>query len=133
MSVQEVYDYLKKAKVFYIATVDGDQPRVRPFGAVDLFEGKIYLQTGRKKNVSQQIQRNGKIEISAMADPGSWIRLEATAVRDDREEAQAHMLEANPSLKRMYAVGDGNTEVLYLKDATASFCSFTEPTRTVRF
>lgn len=133
MSVTEVYEYLKKCGVFYIATQDGDQPRVRPFGALDLFEGKLYIQTGMKKNVGKQLARNGKVELSGMAGRDNWIRVEAVAVRDPRPEAQRHMLEANPGLKGMYNVDDGNNEVLYLTDGTATFCSFTEKPRTVRF
>ncbi len=131
--MQEVYEYLKKCGTFYLATAEGDQPRVRPFGAVDLFEGKIYLQTGNVKPVFAQMQANPKVEISGMADEGSWIRITATAVRDDRMEARQHMLDENPGLKRMYAADDGNCEVLYLKDATAQFCSFTAPPKVVTF
>ena len=117
--MQEVYDFLKKARTYYLATVDGDQPKVRPFGTVDIFEGKLYFQTGKKKDVSKQMAKNPKVEICAM-DGSNWIRITAKAVSDDRTEAQEHMLEANPNLRSLYSVGDGNTEVLYLKDATAT-------------
>lgn len=123
--MQEVYDFLKKAGVYYLATVEGDQPRVRPFGTVDIFEDKLYIQTGKIKPVANQMKANPKVEISAMAD-GKWIRIAAEAVLDDNIAAQEHMLDGYPDLKAMYQPGDGNTEVYYLKNATAQICSFTE-------
>ena len=131
--MKEVYDFLKKASVYYLATVEGDQPRVRPFGTVDIFEGRLYIQTGKAKNVASQMKANPKIEISAMSADGKWIRLCAEAVLDDNIAAQEHMLDAYPSLKAMYQPGDGNTEVYYLKNAEAQICSFTEAPKTVRF
>ena len=131
--LQEVYEYLQKCGTFYLATAEGDQPRVRPFGAVDLYEGKLYLQTGNVKPVFAQMKANPKIELCGMADGGTWIRVTATAVQDDRREARQHMLDTNPGLKPMYAADDGNCEVLYLKDATAQFCSFTSTPRVVKF
>ena len=129
-----VYDFLKQAGTYYLATVDGDQPKVRPFGTVNIFEDKLYIQTGKAKNVSKQIQKNGKVQLCAMNKAGNkWLRLSGTLVRDDRREPKVHMLEAYPELKRMYSPDDENTEVLYFKDATATFCSFTEPPRTVKF
>ena len=130
--MNEVYEFLKKCGTYYLATVEGDQPRVRPFGTVDIFEGKLYIQTGRVKAVSKQMKANPKIEISGMAE-GEWIRVSAEAVPDDRIEAQEHMLEAYPSLKAMYKPGDGNTEVFYLKNATAQICSFTAPAKIITF
>ena len=120
----EVYEFLKKCGVYYLATTEGDQPRVRPFGTVDLFEDRLYIQTGKVKDVANQLKANPKVEISAMHE-GRWIRLEAEAVLDDNIEAQVHMLDNYPSLKAMYTPGDGNTEVYYLKNATAAICSFT--------
>ena len=130
--MEEVYDFLKQSRVFYIATVDGNKPRVRPFGAVNIFEGKLYIQTGKIKNVSKQMQINPNIEISANTE-GRWIRLEAEVVEDDRREAKVSMLEANPELKAIYSADDDNTQVLYLKNAKATFCSFTEAPRVVKF
>ena len=130
--MEEVYDFLKKCGTFYLATEEGNKPRVRPFGVVNIFEGKLYIQTGKVKNVSKQMQVNPNIEISGMAD-GKWIRLEGKVVRDDRYEAKKSMLDANPMLKSMYSADDDNTEVLYLKDAKATFCSFTERPRVVTF
>ena len=130
--MKEVYDFLKKCQTYYLATIDGDQPRVRPFGTIDLFEGKLYIQTGKVKDVSRQIQANPKIEICAW-DGNEWLRVAATAVRDDRLEAKQHMLDAYPELQGMYRADDDNTEVLYLKDATATFYSFTAKPRVIRF
>jgi len=130
--MQEVYDFLKKCETYYLATMDGDQPRVRPFGTIDLFEGKLYIQTGKSKDVSKQMKANPKIEISGMAD-GKWIRVEAIAVNDDRVEAKQHMLDAYPSLQGMYSATDDNTQTLYLKEATATISSFTEEPKVIKF
>ncbi|MBQ7795799.1 MAG: pyridoxamine 5'-phosphate oxidase family protein [Lachnospiraceae bacterium] len=127
-----VYDFLKKCGVYYLATVEGDQPRVRPFGTIDLFEDKLYIQTGKIKPVANQMKANPKVEISGMAD-GKWIRIAAEAVLDENIAAQEHMLAAYPSLQAMYKPGDGNTEVYYLKNATAQICSFTEAPVTITF
>ena len=124
--MKRAYDFLKTAQTFYLATVDGDQPRVRPFGAVAVFEDKLYITTGNQKAVFAQIMANPKIEISGMAG-GEWIRLSATAVRDERREAKTAMLEENPVLRTMYNEDDGVLEVLYLQDAVVSICSFTAP------
>lgn len=124
--MKEVLEFLKKCGVFYIATAEGDQPRVRPFGALHEFEGKIYIITSNQKPVFAQMAKNPKIEICGMVPEGKWIRVEAKAVRDDRIEARESMLEANPSLKAMYSADDGKMEVLYLADAKAVIASFTE-------
>ena len=130
--MQEVYEFLKKCGTYYLATVEGDQPRVRPFGTVDIFEGKLYIQTGKVKAVSQQIQLNPKVEICAFSG-GKWLRVAGTLVRDDRLEPKQHMLDAYPSLKGMYSAEDDNTEVLYFDHAVATFSSFTEAPKTVEF
>lgn len=130
--MEEVYEFLKKCETYYLATVEGNQPRVRPFGTIDLFDGKLYIQTGKVKNVSKQMLANPKIEICGMTN-GKWIRVTATAIEDDRTEARQHMLNAYPSLKSMYAADDGNTQVLYLKDATATISSFTEEPVIIKF
>lgn len=132
--MQEVYEFLKSCGTYYLATAEGDQPRVRPFGTIDLFEGKLYFQTGKSKHVADQLKANTKIEISGMVPEGKWIRLQAEAVLDEGNiAAQTHMLEAYPSLKAMYTPGDGNTEVYYLKNAVAQICSFTEAPKTITF
>lgn len=130
--MQEVYEFLKNCGTYYLATVEGDQPRVRPFGTVDVYEGKLYIQTGKVKNVSKQLQINPKAEICAFAD-GTWVRVTGKLVRDDRREVKEHMLDAYPNLKAMYSADDDNTEVLYFQDAVAVFSSFAEPPREVRF
>ena len=131
--MKRVLQFLKDAKTFYIATADGDQPRVRPFGGISEFEGKLYIPTNNKKKVFAQMMKNPKIEISGMAD-GKWIRIEAEAVNDTRREARAAMLEEyGEALTRMYSLDDGIFEVLYLKNATATICSFTEEPIEIKF
>ena len=130
--MQEVYDFLKAAGTYFLATDDGGQPRVRPFGTVNIFDGKLYIQTGKVKQVSRQMHANPRVEICAMKE-GSWLRLEASVVLDERREAKVSMLDAYPYLKNMYSPDDGNTEVWYLRNATATFSSFGEPPRTVTF
>jgi uncharacterized pyridoxamine 5'-phosphate oxidase family protein len=130
--MQEVYDFLKKCGTYYLATVEGDQPRVRPFGTVDIFDGKLYIQTGKVKEVSKQIQKNPKVEICAFAE-GQWLRLAGTLVRDERVEAKEPMLDAYPGLKDRYSATDDNTEVLYITNATATFSSFAGEPRVITF
>ncbi len=130
--MQSVYQFLKEAGTYYLATVEGDQPRVRPFGTIHEFEGKLYIQTGKAKPVSAQIHANPKVEICAFQN-GEWLRVSATLVEDDRREARVSMLEAYPELKAMYSPDDGNTEVFFLKDAKATFSSFTAAPKTVEF
>ena len=131
-SIADVRDFLRKTGHYFLATVDGDQPRVRPFGTVLLYEGKLYIQTGKKKNVSKQIAKNGKVELCAF-DGACWLRLSGTLVNDDRREVKAAMLEAYPELRKMYNPDDENTQVLYFKDATAVFNYFGRPSVTVKF
>jgi len=121
--MEEVYEFLKKCGAYYIATMDGDQPRVRPFATALIFDKKLYIQTGKVKNVSKQIKKNPKVEICAVDGP-KWVRVEAVAVDDDRTEAKQKMLDAHPQLKNMYSADDNNCQVLYLKNATATFYSF---------
>lgn len=130
--MERVYNFLKECGTYYLATDDNGQPRVRPFGTVDLFEGKLYIQTGAVKAVSRQMKANPQVELCGMAG-GKWIRVTAQAVLDPRVEAQEHMLEAYPHLKGMYQPGDGNTEVFCLQNATATISSFTEPPVTIEF
>ncbi len=130
--MQRVEKFLKDAGTYYLATVDGDQPRVRPFGTAHIFEGKLYIQTGKKKDVSKQIHANPKVEICAFKD-GVWVRVAGELVSDDRREAKQSMLDAYPSLQGMYSADDDNTEVLYFKNATATFSSFTGAPEVVTF
>lgn len=130
--MKKVYDFLKEAGTYYLATVEGDQPRVRPFGTVNIFENKLYIQTGKVKSVSKQIAANGKVEICAFKD-GVWLRLAGELVEDDRIEAKKAMLDAYPELRGMYDENDDNTQVLYFKNASATFSSFTAAPETVSF
>ena len=130
--MQKVEKFLKEAGTYYLATVDGDQPRVRPFGTVNIFDGKLYIQTGKMKDVSKQIHKNPKVEICAFGQ-GKWVRVAGELVRDDRIEAKKSMLDAYPSLQNMYSAEDDNTEVLYFKNATATFSSFTSAPKTITF
>lgn len=130
--MKRVLEFLKKAETYYLATVENNQPRVRPFGTVNLYEGKLYIQTGKSKPVSKQIGENPQVEICAFLD-GEWLRLCGTLVEDDRVEAKKAMLDAYPQLRSMYDENDGNTQVLYFKDATATFSSFTHAPEIVKF
>lgn len=130
--MKEVYDFLKSAETYYLATVEGDQPRVRPFGTVDIFEDKLYIQTGKSKDVSKQLAANPKAELCAFKD-GTWLRVSGELVNDDRREAKEHMLDGYPQLQAMYSADDDNTQVLYFKNATATFSSFTAPPKTITF
>ena len=121
--MKRVYDFLKKAEVYYLATVEGDQPRVRPFGTVNEFEGRLYVQTGKVKPTSRQLAANPKAELCAFRD-GAWLRVACELVEDDRLEAKKSMLDAYPNLRGMYDENDGNTQVLYFKNAVATFASF---------
>ena len=130
--MERVCQFLNDAGVYYLATVEGDQPRVRPFGTAHIFEGKLYIQTGKVKPTSRQLMANPKAEISAFHN-GTWIRLAGELVEDDRVEAKKSMLDAYPSLRNMYDENDGNTQVFYFRNATATFSSFTAAPKTVTF
>jgi uncharacterized pyridoxamine 5'-phosphate oxidase family protein len=130
--LQEVFDFLKKCRTYFIATIDGDQARVRPFGTVNIYENKLYIQTGKKKAVSKQIMKNPKIEISAM-NGDQWIRIQAVAVEDDRVAPKKSMLENYPELQSMYSATDNNTQVFYLANAIATISSFKDKPRVIKF
>ena len=130
--MQEVWKFLKECGTYYLATMDGEQPRVRPFGTAEIFEGKLYIQTGNKKEVYQQIMKNPYVEICA-CNGGKWLRLSGKLIRDDRFEARKDMLDKNPMLRGMYNELDGNTEVLYFENVIATFYSFTEAPREIKF
>ena len=130
--MQRVYDFLKEAGTYFIATVEGDQPRIRPFGTVDIYNGKLGIQTGKKKAFFKQVEENPKVEICAFKG-GEWLRVAGELVEDDRREARQSMLDAYPSLQKMYSADDGNTEVFYFKNATATFSSFTQEPKVVKF
>lgn len=130
--VERVAQFLKDAQTYYLATVDGDQPRVRPFGTAHVFEGRLYIQTGKVKDVSKQLHSNPKAEICAFMN-GEWLRVAGELIEDDRLEARQSMLDAYPSLQGMYKADDGNTEVFYFQNATATFSSFTHAPEVVTF
>lgn len=130
--IEKVTQFLKDAETYYLATVEGDQPRVRPFGTAHLYEGKLYIQTGKVKDVSKQLLANPKAEICAFKD-GEWIRVAGELVEDDRVEARQSMLDAYPSLQSMYAADDGNTQVFYFRNATATISAFTHEPEVIKF
>ena len=130
--MERVCKFLKDAGTYYLATVEGDQPRVRPFGTAHIFEGRLHIQTGKVKPVSKQLMANPKAEICAFHN-GTWVRIAGELVEDDRVEARKSMLDAYPSLRKMYDENDGNTQVFYFKNATATFSSFTSAPETIEF
>ncbi len=130
--MDKVLKFLKDAETYYLATVEGDQPRVRPFGTAHIFEGKLYIQTGKVKDVSKQLHQNPKAEICAFKN-GEWLRVSGKLIEDDRNEARQSMLDAYPSLQKMYKADDGNTEVFYFEEATAIFSSFTHEPEIIKF
>lgn len=129
--MEEVFELLKKIGTYYLATVDGDKPRVRPFGTVDLYNGKLYIQTGKKKDVSKQIEKNPNVELCAFQD-GVWIRVAGKLVNDDSREAKKHMLDNYPNLRGMYNEDDDNTQVLYFEDGVATIYSFTSQPKVIK-
>ena len=131
-AMKKTYDFIKACGTYYIATADGGQPRVRPFGTINIFEGRLYIQTGHIKDVAKQIGRNGKVELCCF-NGAEWLRLSGTLVEDERIEAKKSMLDAYPGLRSMYNENDGNTAVYYFTGATARFCSFTRPEEVVHF
>lgn len=130
--MEEIYQFLKDCGTYFLATSDDGQPRVRPFGTINMYNNRLYIQTGKSKSVSRQLHRNPKLEICAIRGE-KWLRLEATATEDDDREARVSMLEAYPSLKSKYSPDDGNTEVWYLRNVTATLYSFTEPPVSCKF
>ena len=130
--MEKICNFLKEAGVYYLATVEDGQPRVRPFGTAHIFEGKLYIQTGKVKAVSKQIAENPKVEICAFKD-GVWLRVAGELADDDRVEAKKSMLDAYSNLRAMYDENDGNTQVLYFKSGVATFSSFTAPNEVIAF
>ena len=130
--IEKVCQFLDEVHTYYLATVEGDQPRCRPFGTALLYDGRLYIQTGKVKNVSKQIAANPKVEICAF-NGGKWLRVAGELVNDDSRDVKVAMLEKMPMLKKMYSADDDNTQVLYFKNATATFCSFTEAPEVFKF
>ena len=131
-AVEQAAAFLKEAGTFFVATAEGDQPRVRPFGALNLFEDKLYLITNNQKDCYKQILADPKVEVCACIGP-KWIRIAGKLIADDRREARQAMLEANPGLTGMYSADDGRMVVLYFEDAKAVISSFTEAPVTLEF
>ena len=131
-AIERVCEFLKQAQTYYLATVEGDQPRVRPFGTANIFEGKLYIQTGKVKPTSRQLLANPNAEICAFHN-GVWVRVAGELIEDDRVEARKSMLDAYPNLRKMYDENDGNTQVFYFRNAEATFSSFTAAPEIVKF
>lgn len=129
--IERVCEFLDKAHTYYLATVEGDQPRVRPFGTALVYEGKLYIQTGKVKDVSKQLAANPKAELCAFMG-GKWLRIAGKLVNDDDHAVKVAMLDKMPALKAMYSADDGNMQMLYFSDATATFSSFTEAPETIQ-
>lgn len=130
--IEKVAQFLDEVGTYYLATAEGNQPRVRPFGTALLYEGRLYIQTGKVKNVSKQLALNPKAEICAFKD-GKWLRLAGELINDDSRDVKVAMLEKMPSLKAMYSPDDNNTQVLYFKNAVATFASFGGAPETIEF
>lgn len=130
--MEQVEKFLKEADAYYLATMEGDQPRVRPFGTAHIFEGKLYIQTGKVKGVYRQLKENPKAEICACIKD-QWLRVSGELIEDDRREARQSMLDDYPSLQSMYSADDGNTAVFYLQNATAVFSSFQAEPEVIKF
>ena len=130
--MKEVQEFLKDCGVYYLATIDGDKPRVRPFGTAEIFEGHLYIQTGKKKAVFKQIEKNNNVEICAFKE-GKWIRISGKLILDDRIEAKKDMLDKNPNLRGMYNENDDNTAVLYFKSGEAIISSFGSEPKVIKF
>jgi len=130
--MEEVLEFMKKAGTYYLATAEGDQPRVRPFGTAHMINGKLYIQTGKIKQCSRQMALNPKVEICATCE-NSWLRIAATVVNDDSIEVKRAMLDAYPQLKNRYSAEDDNMQVLYLTDAIATFFSFVDEPKVIEF
>ena len=130
--MKEVQEFLKDCGVYYLATIDNDKPRVRPFGTAEIYNDHLYIQTGKKKDVFKQIEKNSNVELCAFKD-GRWIRVSGNLIADDSIEAKKDMLDKNPNLRSMYDENDDNTIVLYFEKGIATISSFTEPPRVIEF
>ncbi|MCR5485401.1 MAG: pyridoxamine 5'-phosphate oxidase family protein [Clostridiales bacterium] len=130
--MEKVYKFLDDAQTYYLATMEGDQPRVRPFGTILLYDGKLYIQTGKVKDVSKQISLNPKVELCAFKD-GKWLRVAGILENDDNRDVMVAMLLKMPTLAGMYSPDDGNMQMLYFKCGKATFSSFTEAPEEIEF
>lgn len=131
--LQEIKDYLAECKVFYLATVDGDNARVRPFGVSEIYNGRLYLMSGKSKDVFKQLVKNPNFELSATkANGAEWIRVSGKLVNDDDVVMKQYLLDQNPELKQLYQADD-NMAAMYITEGEARFFSFNEPERRVKF
>ncbi len=130
--MQEVHDFIKACGTYYLATVEGDQPRLRPFGTINIFDGKLYIQTGKIKPTYKQLIANPKAELCCFKD-GTWLRLAGELIPDERVEAKKDMLDKSPNLRSMYDENDDNCIVFYFQNATATFSSFTSEPKVITF
>lgn len=130
--MKEVWEFLKECGIYYLATIDGDKPKVRPFGTIEIYNDHLYIQTGKKKDVFKQIEKNANVEICAFKD-GKWIRVEGKLIPDDTKEAKADMLDKNPNLRGMYNEDDDNTIVLYFESGVATIYSFVDAPKVIKF
>ena len=130
--MEEIREFLKKCGVYYLATIDNNMPRVRPFGTIEIYDNHLYIQTGKSKNVSKQISVNPNVELCGFFE-NKWIRVSGRLISDDRIEAKKYMLDSNPSLRSMYNEYDSNTEVLYFESGIATIYSFTEVPKIIKF
>ena len=130
--MKEVQEFLKECGVYYLATIDNNKPRVRPFGTIEIFDNHLYIQTGKKKDVFKQIEKNNNVELCGFKD-NRWIRVSGNLILDDRIEAKKDMLDKNPNLRNMYNENDDNTAVLYFESAQAIISSFTEEPKIINF
>ena len=131
--IEKVYNYLNDSGTYYLATVDGNKPQVRPFGTILLDDGKLYIQTGKGKRVVQQLSANPNAQICACKNDGTWIRVSAELVPDNRREIKEKMLEKMPVLKNMYSAEDDSMQMYWLKDGEACICSFAAAPETIQF
>ena len=130
--MQEVVDFIKECRIFYLATVEGDQPRVRPFGIVEIYNDRIYILTGKKKNVFKQIEKNNKVELCCAQD-NKWLRIEGKLVLDDSVETKKYILDKNPYLRPMYDENDDNTAAMYFESGVATINTFTGAPKVIEF
>ena len=130
--MKRVYDFIKGCGIYYLATVDGNEPKIRPFGTIDIFEDKLYIQTGKCKPIYRQLLDNPNVELCACKD-NRWIRVSGKLVPDDRREPKKHMLDEYPELRNMYSEDDDNTIVFYFEKGKAVISSFTEPPVEIEF
>ena len=130
--MQKIYKFLKDARIYYLATSDGVQPRVRPFGTINLYDGRLYILTSKKKSVSQQLHQNPKIEISAYLHP-RWLRLEASVVEDNGFDARMSMLNAYPELSEVFPYDDENNELWFLRNVSAGIYEYGKDTEFHKF